>query len=65
MKINQIKESVHVLSNKIVLIEGKLDKSRCLSNQENVNIELDKSIKNTPIGIEILSNLKALHAEDI
>ena len=65
MKINQIKESVHVLSNKIVLIEGKLDKSRCLSNQENVNIELDKAIKNTPIGIEILSNLKALLAEDI
>ncbi len=60
MKIDEIKNCVHDLANKITLIEGKLDKARALSRQDEVNVELDKAIKNSALGLELLSRLKCL-----
>jgi fructose-specific phosphotransferase system component IIB len=64
MKIDEIKICVHNLINKIVIVDSKLKKTRRLSNQEDVNVEIDKAIKNSDLALAILTDLKALLIEE-
>ena len=64
MKKDEIKNCVHNLINKIVIVDSKLKKTRRLSTQEDVNVEIDKAIKNSDLALAILTELKALLAEE-
>ena len=64
MKDEEIRKTIHDLTNKLAILDGKLNKAHRICQQEDVIIELEKGIKNSKLSLELLGQLKRLINEE-